>query len=163
MQPFSTCAIKNKKISNSIETLRSLVKPFDLEEKYPLIITIDKAYEQRLYFNIMPLSIRDIVQTITKWNIRTNGGIMYLADIPTIHDLFPKNTTLRYPQLSAYFKYANKFIYFKMRSCGVQKIISYHPKLRPSIFTSHDKHLDFFKSVGLVFHRTQLRFISCHE
>lgn len=161
--PFQLVPLRIKKYPNSIETLRSRVKPFDLEERYPSRITIRKANQQLIYFNIMPLSIRDIIQTITKWNIRTNGGIVYLADIPMIIDLFPKNTTFTYPQLGAYNEYENKFIYFKMRSCGVQKIISYHPKLRPGIFTFPDKHLGFYKSVGLVFHRTQLRFVSCHE
>ncbi len=81
------------------------------------------------------------------------------SDIHQIAQLFSDNITLYFTD-----EYDTKFDQMKkIKVNGCQEVVSHPAKFRPIIHRKTNFRIASYQEIGLVFHRKQMRFVSCHK
>lgn len=70
-------------------------------------------------------------------------------------------TTINFKTESDNAKFYWKKVYID--SCVASKSINYHPMFRPFFLLTKKIHLSNFHDIGLIFHKTRMRFSACHR
>lgn len=102
-----------------------------------------------------------VFKYLNKFTSNEAAFMPFFVDVNVITNLVPQNSTFKLT--GGYDVKMEMYKNIKIKACSRNKFVKYHPRLRLAIQVIQGKYTAMFQEIGLIFRKTQFRFISCHK